>query len=154
MTKDVLLSLRGLQFDTASAEGDTIETITPAEYYKRNNSHYVIYEEATEGFKERTQNVLKFKDHMLDLTKKGLVNVHMVFEEKKKNMTNYSTPYGNILIGIDARSVNLSEEEERIVVDVDYALEVNYEHFADCNIKIDIRKKDGEGFTLRQLAER
>ncbi len=139
MTKEVLLSLQGLQFDAVSADGDKIETITPAEYYKRNDSHYVIFEEAME----------KFKENSLDLTKKGLVNVHMIFEENKKNMTNYATPYGNILIGIDARSVRLKEKEERIEVDVDYALEVNYEHFADCKIKMDIRAKNGEGFSLQ-----
>ncbi len=148
MTKEVLLSLRGLQFDTVSADGDKIETITPAEYYKRNDSHYV-FEEVMEGFRESTKNIIKFKDNSLDLTKKGLVNVHMIFEENKKNMTNYATPYGNILIGIDAKSVTMMEEEERIEVNVDYALEVNYEHFANCKIKMDIRPKDGKGFSLQ-----
>ena len=148
MTKEVLLSLRGLQFDAASADGDKIETITPAEYYKRNDSHYIIFDEAMEGFAESTKNIMKFKNNSLDLTKKGLVNVHMTFEENKKNMTNYSTPYGDILIGIDARSIRLQEEEERIVVDVDYALEINYEHFADCKIKVDVRPQGKEGFVL------
>ena len=92
MTKEVLLSLRGLQFDAGSADGDKIETITPAEYYKRNDSHYVVFDEVMEGFQESTRNIIKFKDNSLDLTKKGLVNVHMIFEEKKKNMTNYATP--------------------------------------------------------------
>lgn len=148
MTKEVLLSLRGLQFDTTSADGDKIETITPAEYYKKNNSHYIIYDEVMEGFTERTKNIIKFKESSLDLTKRGLVNVHMSFEENKKNMTSYATPYGEILIGIDAKKVQMKEEDERIVVDVDYALEVNYEHFADCKIKMDIRSKEGGGFRL------
>ena len=69
MTKEVLLSLQGLQFDAVSADGDKIETITPAEYYKRNDSHYVIFEEAMEGFQEKTKNVIKFKENSLDLTK-------------------------------------------------------------------------------------
>lgn len=149
MTKEVLLSLRGLQFDTSAEDGDRIETITPAEYYKRNDSHYVIFDEAVEGFLETTKNIIKFKENSLDLTKKGLINVHMIFEENKKNMTNYATPYGNILIGIDARSVKMKEREEHIEVDVDYALEINYEHFADCKIKMDIRAKNGEGFSLQ-----
>ncbi len=148
MTKEVLLSLQGLQFDVVSSDKDKIETITPAEYYKRDDSHYVIFDEAMEGFRETTKNIIKFKENSVDLTKKGLINVHMVFEENKKNMTNYATPYGNILIGIDARSIRLEEAEERIEVDVDYALEVNYEHFADCKIKMDIRAKNGEGFSL------
>lgn len=149
MTKDVLLSLKGLQFDTNSPDGDKIETITLAEYYKRNNSHYIIYDEAIEGFEESTKSIIKFRENSLDLTKNGLVNVHMVFEENKKNMTSYSTPYGNLLIGIDAKRVELKEEDERIVVNVDYSLEINYEHFADCNIKVDIRPKESEGFSLQ-----
>ena len=149
MTKEVLLSLQGLQFDTSTKDGDRIETITPAEYYKRNDSHYVIFDEAVEGFRENTKNIIKFKENSLDLTKKGLINVHMIFEENRKNMTNYATPYGNILIGIDARSVKMKEQEEHIEVDVDYALEINYEHFADCSIKMDIRARNGEGFSLQ-----
>lgn len=149
MTKDVLLSLRGLQFDTSAEDGDRIETITPAEYFKRNDSHYVVFDEAVEGFRENTKNIIKFKENSLDLTKKGLINVHMIFEENRKNMTNYATPYGNILIGIDARSVKMKEQEEHIEVDVDYALEINYEHFADCKIKMDIRARNGEGFSLQ-----
>jgi hypothetical protein len=28
-------------------------------------------------------------------------------------------------------------------------MDVNYEHLADCKIKVDIRAKDGEAFSLR-----
>lgn len=147
MTKEVLLAIKGLQFD--AEETSDIETVTAAEYYKKNNSHYVIYDEACEGFSETTRNVIKFKDNSLDLTKKGLVNVHMVFEENKKNMTNYSTPFGDILIGIDARRIIMKEEGEQIKVDVDYSLEINYEHLADCKISMNIRAK-GDEFSLRQ----
>ena len=140
MTKDVLIAIKGLQYD-GSEEDTEIETVTAAEYYKKNNSHYVIYEESFEGFEGTTKNVIKFKDNSLDLTKKGLVNVHMMFEENKKNMTNYSTPYGDILIGIDARKIRMREEEEKIHVDVEYALEINYEHLADCHISIGIQAK-------------
>lgn len=140
MTKEVLLAIKGLQFD-GSEEDTEIETVTSAEYYKKNDSHYVIYEEASEGFEETTRSMIRFREHSLDLMKKGLVNVHMVFEENKKNMTNYSTPFGDILIGIDARKVQLKEEDELIHVDVEYALEINYEHLADCKITMNIQAK-------------
>ena len=140
MTKEVLLTVKGLHFNL-SDDGTNLESITAARYYKKNNSHYVIYEEPYEGFTEVTRNVIKIREHSLDLTKKGLVNVHMICEENKKNMTNYSTPYGDILIGIDAGKIRLKEEEEHIRVDVDYALEVNYEHLADCRLSMDIQSK-------------
>lgn len=147
MTKDVLLAIKGLQFD-ASDEETNVETVTAAEYYKKNNSHYVIYEEACEGFEGTTRNVIKFRENSLDLTKKGLVNVHMIFEENRKNMTNYSTPFGDILVGIDAKKIRMEEEGQLIRVNVDYALEINYEHLADCRISMNIQSK-GEEFSLQ-----
>ena len=124
-----------------------LETITPAEYYKRNDSHYVIFEELMEGFTDTTKNVIKFRDSQLEVTKKGLVNVHMVFEENRKNMTSYATPFGNILIGIDTDEVEIREEEDRIQVNVAYTLEANYEHMADCKIEMSIRPRE-EGLEL------
>ncbi|MDR2043364.1 MAG: DUF1934 domain-containing protein [Clostridium sp.] len=140
MTKEVLLAMKGLQFSLATENMD-VETVTSAEYYKKNNSHYVVYEEAFEGVEGTAKNVIKFREHFLNLTKRGAVNVHMMFEENKMNMTNYSTPFGDILIGIDAKKIHMKEEGRRIQIDVDYALEVNYEHLADCKLSMNIQEK-------------
>lgn len=147
MTKDVLISVKGLQFGN-DVDHDTVEVITGGSYYKKNQKHYVLYEEMLEDFEGTTKNVIKFDHSMLDLTKSGVTNVHMVFEENKKNVTNYITPYGNILIGIDARKVNVAESKESIQIDIDYGLEVNYEFLADCKIKMDIKSKDYSEFSL------
>ena len=141
MTKDVLISLRGLQFDQSDSDVEKIETIMTGSYYEKNGSHYVLYEEIMEGFSEPVKNRIKFGEHALELTRTGAVNVHMIFEEKRKNMTSYNTPYGNILIGIDTRKIHIAQESDRIMVDVDYALDVNYEYLADCQIVLDIKSK-------------
>ena len=44
----------------------------------------------------------------------------------------------------------MEEEEKRVVLQVDYTLDVNYEYLADCKIHIDIRSLDGERFSLRE----
>lgn len=54
--------------------------------------------------------------------------------------------YGNLLIGIDATKVQVEETEHNLSVKVDYALEVNYEHMADCKITMNIQSKNGRGF--------
>lgn len=141
MTKDVFLSLKGLQMESGE-EAQEMETITAADYYRKNDSHYVIYEEMTEGFKETTKNMIKFKDSCLEVSKKGLINVHMVFEKNKKNMTSYMTPYGNILIGIDTESISLKENEDQIRLEVEYSLDANYQHLADCKIELEIRSRE------------
>lgn len=147
MEKEVLLALKGLQFAMDEEGANALETITPAEYYKKNDSHYVIYDEVTEGFSDTTRNIIKFKNSQMEVTKKGLVNVHMIFEENRKNMTSYSTPFGNILIGIDTDEVEIEENRDQIRVNVAYSLEANYEHMADCRIEMNIRPRE-EGLDL------
>ena len=136
MTKEILLSLKGLQMENRD-DAQAMETITPADYYQRNGSHYVIYEEMMEGFTSATRNRIKFNDSCLEVSKKGCVNVQMLFEENKKNMTSYMTPYGNILIGIDTESISVEERENQIHVEVEYTLEANYQHLADCRIEME-----------------
>ncbi len=58
-------------------------------------------------------------------------------------MTYYDTPFGNLLVGIAATSVSMQETEEQIAVKVDYALEINYEHLADCTIDVTVWPKSG-----------
>lgn len=93
MTKDVLLSIKGLQIGE-NEQNDTIEVISPGDYYFRNGKHFFMYEEVMEGQKESTRNMIKVRDNYMELTKKGAVNVHMIFEKNKKNITYYNTPYG------------------------------------------------------------
>lgn len=143
MTKDVLVSIQGLQ----SLEGDNenecdcIETIYPGEYYFRNGTHYILYEEPVEDMKECIKNMIKIKDKEFILTKKGPVNVQMVFGEGRKNMTDYATPFGNILIAFDTNKIEVIESEEKLTVHIDYALEANYQFVADCNISVEIKAK-------------
>ena len=100
MTKDVLLSIRGLQFVSQEEEEvEPVEVITAGDYYKKNVSYY-------------------------------------------------NTPFGSLLIGIDAKSVDIAETESDIDVNVKYNLEVNYEHLADCSIRMHIKSKDARDCTL------
>ncbi len=135
MTKEVMLTIRGLQFDQ-EAENEEIETVQWGQYYKKGDTHYLLYEELMEGHQEPVRNMIKFRERKMDLTKRGLVNVYMVFEENKKNTTNYLTPYGGMLVSMDTERVAFTEKEDEIRLHVDYALEVNYEYLADCHIEI------------------
>lgn len=143
-----MVAIRGLQFDNGQ-DGEKIESIQRGEYYHRNNNHYVMFEEVVEGMEEPVKSIIKFREGEMHLSKKGAINVNMDFVEQQKNLTDYRTPYGSLVIGVEASQVKLQEEEARIMLDVDYSLEVNYAHLADCKIHVDIRDKKGEGFSLR-----
>lgn len=149
MTKDILVSICGMQFMAEDdGDADPVEIIAPGEYYNKNGKHYVLYDELMEGFEETTKNVIKISENCLDITKKGVANVHMIFEKNKKNVTHYYTPFGSILVGIDAKQVEITETEDLIDVKVNYDLEVNYEFLANCNITMKIQAKGTREFSL------
>ncbi len=140
MTKEIILTIKGEQKYTAEEVTETV-TETGAEYYLKNNSHYVIFEEETEGFKEKTRSVLKFRKGYAELTRKGLVQSHMVFEEDKLYMTAYRTPFGVVPMGIHTKRLQITEEENTIRIEAEYELEAHEEHMADCRIEIMIQAK-------------
>ncbi len=147
MTKDVLITVSGTQFGP-DTDGDPVEIITGGTYYKRNGKHYLLYDELVDENHNVNKNRAKFNENMFTLTKSGITNTNMVFELNKKNLTNYITPFGALLIGIEATAINVQESEERITVQIDYGLDINYEHLANCQIRMEITAKDSKMFTL------
>ena len=139
MTKEVLITIQGLQFDAEAQndeELDKIESIYPGEYYVRNGSHFILYDELMEGENAPIKNVIKLREKEFTLTKKGIINTQMVFTESKKNMTSYVTPFGNIMIALDTEKIIVEETEEELKIHIDYGLEANYQYIADCHITV------------------
>jgi len=75
----------------------------------------------------------------IEIMKNGVTNTHMIFEKDKINLTEYQTPYGEMLIGTQTNRMDVTVEESRIGVEVAYALDINQEKVADCNIVINIK---------------
>ena len=148
MDKEVLIHVKGLHMIDSQGEEEPVEIIVPGEYYFRNGSHYLRYEEIVEDSRKPTINYIKMSPKGMEVRKKGVVNVHMVFEQGKKNMTYYSTPYGTIEMGIAATNLFLEEKDGGLNMKVDYALDMNQEHVADCCLAIQAQPKDCQKFTL------
>ena len=145
MTKDVLVSISGMHMGILADqedEDDEIEVVTPASYYCRNGKHYIIYDEVVVGMAGTIKNKIKITgDSVLEIMKSGLSNTHMVFEKNRKNLTYYRTPYGQMLVGVNTRDMQISVKEDKIDVLVNYELDVNHEPLADCKIKMNITSK-------------
>ena len=147
MTKEVLITIKGLQVGPET-DGEPIEMVVVGEYYFKNNKHYILYEEVTEGESKTTKNRMKAEPGYMELTKSGLVNVHMTFEENTKNITYYHTPYGSLAMGIEGKKVDIQEAENELNIFVEYGLEMNQEFVADCDISIQVRSKGIKEFKL------
>ena len=139
MTKEVCVTLRGLQSGRKGEKDSRIETAARGDYYEKNGKHYVIFEEAVEGLAERVKSRLKFDADTVEVIRKGAVSTHMIFQKNKKNLTGYQTPFGQILMEIVTGEIRLVQSEECIRAEVEYTLETDGAPLSDCRMVIEIR---------------
>ena len=86
MNREVELVLSGLHASGQEQESEAVETVQPAQYFKRNDSHYLLYEEKMDKDQAPCRSRIKFRDHLLELTRQGTAEMHMIFEENKRHM--------------------------------------------------------------------
>lgn len=150
MTKEVLLTISGLHYNNFPGEEEMdeqepIEVITPAVYYWKNGKHYVIYDEVMEGIPGTIKNKVRItEDGLLEIKKSGITNTRMVFEKGKIKVSQYETPYGELTVGVFTKNMTVDVADDNIDVRVNYALDINSEKVADCDIKMNIRAKTAE----------
>ena len=140
MNREVELVLSGLHDTEGASDKDAVKTAQTAQYFKRNDSHYLLYEEDMEGFDGVCKSRIKFRDNLLELTRQGAVEMHMIFEENKRHVP-YNTPYGQLMLGIETRRVQVEEQEDQICVTVEYILDQEGEPFSESCLKLHIREK-------------
>lgn len=137
MTKEVLITISGNQM--MDGDRSDVEVVVRGDYYRRNGRHYIVYEENVEGFEETVRNVIKISSDSMDIIKKGAANTHMQFERDRKYHSCYATPLGDMVVGIMASRIQISEKDDSLRVDVDYSLDINYEHLSDCSIMLNVQ---------------
>ena len=134
MTKDVLVRVKGTQ--DIDGEKDTIEVITNGSCYEKNGKWYILYEEVMDELNAVTKNTVKISADTVEVTKKGLSNAQMIYETGKKNVCNYATPMGQILMGITTKDIQFRVEENKMYLDIQYALEMNGQHVSSSRLEL------------------
>lgn len=139
MTKDVLVSVAGIQFEID--EKDVIEVITSGSYYYKNGKHYVLYEEHDEqgGI---TKNRIKVGENCVEMKKSGAITANMIFENGKTNTSYYDTGFGTLLVQVKTTSIACSEEQDFLHIKIFYSMDVNYAHVSKCCVEIKVQSKN------------
>ncbi|MBQ8822468.1 MAG: DUF1934 domain-containing protein [Lachnospiraceae bacterium] len=138
MTKDVKIIVLG-HHDNGDGDAGTIRTTSVGQYFEKGDSRYLIYDEEMEGFDKPVHNRIKYKEGYVELVKSGLVSSRMVFEQGKTIMTNYNSPYGELLMGVNTKSIHITQWQDMIRIEVDYSLEVDEKEMSKSKITIKIK---------------
>ncbi len=137
-SRKVMVRVTGMQFSPDIAEGENaIENLMPGTCRRIGELYYIKYEELQEGFTEKTDVLLKVKPGYLEMTKKGLINVHMIIAAGETHQTNYTTPFGNLLFTIRGKQVDVSTDETGVHLRARYSMDVNCEYLSENDIQVD-----------------
>ena len=84
MNKDVLIHVRGLQLMETDDEQEPIEIVVPGQYYFRNGSHYLRYEEMLDDSAQTTVNYIKMSSEGVEIRKQGQVKYIWFLSREKR----------------------------------------------------------------------
>lgn len=141
MTEKVIVSLKGLQ-SMGEETGEPIELVSHGTYRFEDGNHVIQYEEVDEEEQKITNVSVVANESHVQIVKQGLNNVEMIFHENQKTISCYQTPYGELAIGIDTAGIRVTEFGDSMEIALEYGLDMNNSHVADCSIEMKIASKD------------
>ena len=124
MSSNVIISIKGKQ---TSADGsDELELVTAGELERSAEGAITVsYQESELTGMEGTTTMVRIDGPRVTLLRTGQVNSQMVFEEGRRHLSMYETPYGALSVGIDTRRMKNTVGESGGDLEIDYAIEVD-----------------------------
>ena len=147
MENNVIVSIRGRQ-DLGDGQNESIELVTEGRLAQGDQGYTLSYQESELTGLEGTQTTFQIEDGRVTLLREGEFNSQMVFEQGRRHLSMYNTPYGALAVGINTRrmKVELAGLEGRI--EITYAIEIDHAVAGENCFKIDVKRRGPDG--LRQ----
>ena len=146
MTDNVIISIKGKQLYAESAP-EEMELVTSGTLKRDGAGGYTVsYQETELTGLEGTVTKLHIKDGQVTLLREGSINSQMVFEEGRRHLSMYETPYGALSIGVNTRRMRSTLGEAGGDLEIDYAIEIDNLIAGQNLFRMNVRKQS----TIRQ----
>lgn len=143
--KKVMISIKGSQ-RYVDSEADAIELITDGEYaYSENGVTTFTYMESELTGLEGTRTSFTVSPEVVTMQREGKLNNRMVFEEGKKHLFLYDTPYGAATMGVNTNRIASALGEWGGDMEIDYVLDFEHTVIGRNTFRINIREAGAGG---------
>ena len=140
MEKDVIISIKGQQ-SGAGANEEPIELVTAGKLEPLGGKCYTVsYQESEVTGFVGTLTTIQVEPSRVTLQRIGAVNSQMVFEEGRRHLSMYDTPYGALSVGIHTRKLRSTLDDNGGEVEVLYALEIEHGAVGQSVFHINVRQ--------------
>ena len=125
MTDNVIISIKGKQL-YAEGSPEEMELVTAGTLKRDGAGGYTVsYQETELTGLEGTTTRLYIRDGQVTLLREGSINSQMVFEEGRRHLSMYETPYGALSIGVNTKRMRSTLGEAGGDLEIDYAIEID-----------------------------
>ena len=135
MTRTVYITITGVQSDETGEEMIAEQSAT-GEYFEKNGSLYLLYEETDPESGAVTKNTLKVREQNVTLTKRGIIHSQMQFAPEEMHPAEYITPYGILHFQVYTEDVKILFGDARGEIRLRYALYSDGELLSRCRLTV------------------
>lgn len=121
VTRDVFITVTGTQLDEDGHRSVT-ELKVQGQYFEKDDSRYLLYEEKDSDTGAVTKNTIKITDSAAELSRNGFVSSRMVFRPGETCRTSHITPYGILTLDVHTEDLKSFWTENSGTLQVDYCL--------------------------------
>lgn len=140
MIKDVLINIKGIQ--GIDDDSDTIEFITDGRFGFKEGEYYISYDESAmldSGDKVKTQIYIK-PDNSVVLQRTGSIKSRILIEKGVRNNCFYSTPMGDLTIGVFGEELLYDLNESGGKVNLKYTIDSDLRLISRNEVNISIKE--------------
>ncbi|MCI8746472.1 MAG: DUF1934 domain-containing protein [Lachnospiraceae bacterium] len=141
MDKNVIVTIKGLEYEPDGSAGEEIETCQPGVYKFLQGKHIITYEELCDGNTgEFVKNLIKIDKNTVSILKRGQISTQMVFKEGYHYLGTYEIAYGasSFSVDITTSSLTITEDTDCINIETSYSLGLSHNYISRRTVCINI----------------
>jgi uncharacterized beta-barrel protein YwiB (DUF1934 family) len=142
MNQPVILSIRGQQ--TVDDEPEVVELVTEGELSDSGGGFTLTYQESALTGLDGTRTIFQVEPGRVTLLREGQVNSQMVFEEGRRNLSLYETPYGALSVGVNTRRMKVRLGRDGGEIEIAYVIELDHAMAGENLFQISIKPRSGQ----------
>ena len=149
MEKEVVISIKGMQ-KYEGTPPDAMELVTKGSLTREGESYTLSYQESELTGLEGTLTTIQVDGGQVTLMRVGEFNSQLVFQEGRRHLSMYNTPYGAMSIGVNTRHLMASLTDQGGDIEVDYTVEVDHALAGRNVFRINVKESESGLGSLKQ----
>lgn len=125
-------------------EDSSFELTTSGTYEDAEDGFYLTYDEADEELEGSLTRLFVSRQGKIQMSRTGKYNTEMVFEPQQRHSCFYSTPFGELMMGIYTKSIAFEPRENGGRLRFAYTIDFNNDLASENELDISFILKEDE----------